>query len=162
MIRKILLFLLAVLVVLQIFRPKLDNHTEGASANNINNFATVPSDVDQALKTSCYDCHSNNTQYPWYASVQPIGWWLRDHIREGKKELNFDDFGSYALRRQFHKLEEIGDEVEHDEMPLSSYTLIHTNAKLSAEQKRSLVNWTEQVRNDMKAKYPADSLIKKK
>lgn len=162
MIRKILLFLLAVLVVLQIFRPKLDNRSQGPSANNINNFAAVPSDVDQMLKTSCYDCHSNNTQYPWYASIQPVGWWLRDHINEGKKELNFDEFGSYALRRQYHKLEELGDEVEHEEMPLSSYTLIHTNAKLSAEQRRMLVNWSEQAMNDMKAKYPVDSLIRKK
>lgn len=162
MIRKILLFLLAVLVVLQIFRPKLDNHSQGPSANNINNFASVPSDVDQMLKTSCYDCHSNNTQYPWYASIQPVGWWLRDHINDGKKELNFDEFGSYALRRQYHKLEELGDEVEHEEMPLSSYTLIHTNAKLSAEQRRMLVNWSEQAMNDMKAKYPVDSLIRKK
>jgi hypothetical protein len=162
MVKKILLFLLAALVIIQFFRPKLDNNSTAANADNINNFANVPADIDQALKTSCYDCHSNKTTYPWYASVQPVGWWLQDHINDGKKELNFDEFGSYTPRRQYHKLEEIGDEVEHGEMPLSSYTIIHSNSKLSAEQKRQIVSWTEQLMNDMKAKYPIDSLVRKK
>lgn len=162
MIKKILLFLLVVLIVLQVFRPKKDNISTTPSPANINNFANVPADIDQMLKTSCYDCHSNNTVYPWYASIQPVGWWLDDHVKEGKKELNFDDFGNYDLRRQYHKLEEIAELVEAGEMPLPSYTIVHTNAKLSEEQKKMMTGWADQVMNDMKAKYPIDSLIRKK
>jgi Haem-binding domain len=162
MIRKILLFMLVVLVVMQLFRPKLTNIATVASAGNINNSFTVPADIDQVLKTSCYDCHSNKTTYPWYASIQPVGWWLEDHINEGKKELNFDEFGKYNLRRQYKKLEEISEQVEEGEMPLSSYTIIHTNSKLTPEQKRQVVGWSDQLLAEMKAKYPADSLIRKK
>jgi Haem-binding domain len=162
MIKKILLILLVVLIVLQLFRPKLTNTATVASAGNINNSFAVPADIDQVLKTSCYDCHSNKTTYPWYASVQPVGWWLQDHVNEGKKELNFDEFGTYSLRRQYKKLEEIGEQVDEGEMPLSSYTIIHSNAKLTPEQKRQVMGWSEQLLNEMKAKYPVDSLIRKK
>jgi hypothetical protein len=162
MVRKILLLLLVILVVLQIFRPKLTNTATVASPTNINNSFTVPADIDQVLKTSCYDCHSNKTAYPWYSAIQPVGWWLQDHVNEGKKELNFDEFGTYSLRRQFKKLEEIGEQVDEGEMPLTSYTIIHTNAKLTLEQKRQLMGWSDQLRAGMKAKYPADSLARKK
>lgn len=160
--RKLLLFLLLVLLVLQFFRPSRNNISVVPSAANINNFASVPSDIDQMLKTSCYDCHSNNTVYPWYSAIQPVGWWLDDHIKEGKRELNFDVYGDYSLRKRFHKLEEIGEMVDEDEMPLSSYSLVHTNAKLSLEQKRQLLAWAERARADMQSKYPADSLAPKK
>ena len=85
MIKKILLFLLVVLLVLQAFRPKKDNLGPSPTAANMNNFVNVPADIDQLLKTSCYDCHSNQTTYPWYANIQPVGWWLDDHVDEGKK-----------------------------------------------------------------------------
>jgi len=162
MLGKILVFLLVVLVVLQFIRPDLSNNATAASSNNINNSFNVPADIDQVLKTSCYDCHSNKTTYPWYAAIQPVGWWLQNHIEEGKHELNLDEFGTYNLRRQYKKLEEISEQVDEGEMPLSSYTIIHKNAKLTLEQKRQLVGWSNQLQNDMKAKYPADSLIRKK
>ena len=162
MIKKILFSLLLILLLLQIFRPKQDNIAKIASPANINNSFTVPADIDQNLKQSCYDCHSNKTTYPWYYQVQPVGWWLDDHIKEGKKELNFDEFGTYSLRRQYKKLEEIGEMVDKEEMPLTSYTLIHQNAKISLEQKRQMVSWTDQLLNEMRSKYPVDSLIRKK
>ncbi len=162
MIKKILLFLLVVLLVLQAFRPKKDNTGPTGLAANINNFVNVPSDVDQLLKTSCYDCHSNKTTYPWYSNIQPFGWWLDDHVDEGKKELNFDDYGNYNLRRKYHKIEEVAEMVEEGEMPLPSYTIIHTDAKLDEEQKKLIIGWTNNVMNDMKAKYPMDSLILKR
>ncbi len=162
MIKKILLFLLVVLLILQAFRPKKDNTGPTGLAANINNFVNVPSDVDQLLKTSCYDCHSNKTTYPWYSNIQPFGWWLDDHVDEGKKELNFDDYGNYNLRRKYHKIEEVAEMVEEGEMPLPSYTIIHTDAKLDEEQKKLIIGWTNNVMNDMKAKYPMDSLILKR
>ncbi|GAO45115.1 heme-binding domain-containing protein [Flavihumibacter petaseus] len=162
MMRKILTAALALFVIIQFLRPARDNNDASAQASNINNFLAVPADIDQTLKTSCYDCHSNRTNYPWYSAVQPFGWWLDHHVYEGKKELNFDAFGGYSLRRQFHKLEEVEEMIEEDEMPLSSYTLIHRGSKLSPEQKRQLITWSEKARAEMSAKYPADSLKAKK
>lgn len=91
-----------------------------------------------------------------------MAWWLDDHIMEGKKELNFDAFGNYSLRRQYHKLEEVAEQVEHDEMPLKSYTILHGDAKLTEEQKQTLIDWSASARKQMEQSYPIDSLIKKK
>ena len=160
MIRKILLFLLVVLIVMQVIRPKLDNNS-GTATHSIATITSIPDETGQLLKRSCYDCHSNTTAYPWYAHVQPVGWWLDDHVNEGKKELNFDEFTTYPLRKQYHKLEEVVEMVKEKEMPLNSYTWIHKDADLSTEQRQQLINWSEKLMADMKAKYPLDSLIKK-
>lgn len=163
MIRKILVALLVILIVLQFFKPERNTFPQGlVSNNNISTKYAVPNDVAQIIKTSCADCHSNNTIYPWYANVQPVAWWLANHIKEGKKELNFDEFATYNLRKQYHKLESMGKEVEEDEMPLGSYTLIHQNAKLDDTQKKVLMDWATETRKKMEATYPMDSLIRKK
>jgi Haem-binding domain len=161
MLKKILIFLLIVLVIMQFFRPK-KNIAAGTSANNIASVYSTPQDVKQLLQVSCNDCHSSNTRYPWYAEVQPVALWLKNHIDEGKRQLNFDDFATYTLRRQYNKMEEVIKLVKSDEMPLNSYTWIHKDAILSAEQKQKLITWAEGIRNQMQQKYPMDSLIKKK
>ena len=163
--KKIKIFLLIFLgafIVIQFFHPAKNINTRPeAIAKDISTVFPIPDSVKNILQTSCYDCHSNNTKYPWYAGIQPGAWWLNDHIEEGKKELNFNEFASFKIRRQYKKLEEIIKEVEEDEMPLSSYILIHTDAKLSSEHKKTLTNWAKNMRDTMKAHYPADSLIKK-
>jgi len=153
--------LLLAFIVIQFFRPA-KNKAEGISNNYISKLYPVPEDVQTILKTSCYDCHSNNTVYPWYAEVQPVTWWLDDHIKDGKKDLNFNDFASYSIRRQYKKLEEINELVKEDEMPLDSYLWIHKDAKLNEQQKLTLANWVTAVRDTMKATYPPDSLVRKK
>ncbi len=163
MLRKILLLLLAVLVIIQFFHPdKNTNTTDTAAKNDISKVFPVPDKVQDILEKSCYDCHSNNTEYPWYAEVQPVAWWLNNHIEEGKREVNFNEFASYSLRRQYKKLEEIIEQVKEDEMPLSSYTLIHKNAVLDKDKKLALSSWAGAAMDSMKAKYPADSLLRKK
>lgn len=157
-----LLILLGAFIIIQFFHPaKNINAGPEAIAKDISTVFSIPDSVKNILQTSCYDCHTNNTKYPWYAAIQPAAWWLNDHIEEGKKELNFNEFASFRIRRQYKKLDEIIKEVEEDEMPLSSYTLIHTDAKLSSEQKKTLTDWAKNMRDTMKAHYPADSLIKK-
>ncbi len=153
--------LLLAFVVIQFFRPA-KNKAEGISNKDISKIYTVPADVDTILKTSCYDCHSNNTVYPWYAEVQPVAWWLNKHIVDAKKDLNFSEFAGYPIRRQYRKFEEINDLVKKDEMPLDSYLWIHKYAKLSDQQKITLANWVTSVRDTIKANYPADSLVRKK
>ena len=157
--KRFLLLLLLVFIGIQFFRPE-KNISEGISANDITVKYAVPDDVKAILKTSCYDCHSNNTNYPWYNNIQPVAWWLKDHIDEGKRELNFSEFASYRIGRQYRKLEGINGEIKDGEMPLTSYTLIHGDAKLNEQQKLAVANWVTALRDSIKAQYPEDSLKK--
>lgn len=145
---KIFFALLIVLVFLQFIRPT-KNISESRSANDIRNYYTVPADVENILKTSCFDCHSNNTVYPWYNNIQPIGLWMQNHVNDGKEEINFSEFSSYSPKRMNRKYKEIIDEVNEEEMPLFSYTLIHGYAKLNQQQKEILVTWAEKQKSDL-------------
>lgn len=118
--------------------------------------------VQQLLDHACNDCHSNNTIYPWYSTYQPIGMWLESHVNEGKEHLNFDEFSSYRPWKQFHKMEEVVEVIEEDEMPMFSYTLMHGDAKLAPEDKESLILWAKGVMDSMTHLYPKDSLIRPK
>jgi hypothetical protein len=100
--------------------------------------------------------------YPWYASIQPLGFWLDHHVEEGKGEINFNEFASYRIGKQNHKLKEVIEQVKEGEMPLSSYTLIHKNAVLSETEKAQLIQWCQNVMDTIKANYPADSLKSKR
>ena len=113
-------------------------------------------EVANTLKIACYDCHSSNTNYPWYTAIQPVGWWLNHHVDEGKEELNFSEYESYSLKRKLRKLKEIKEQIQENEMPMSSYTIMHSSAKLSPEQKELLVKWTEET-----AKYLTDTISHK-
>ncbi len=155
------LFLLAALIVIQFFRPE-KNKQEGEAVNHISKAFAIPDDVTIILKKACYDCHSNNTRYPWYANIQPVAWWLASHINDAKKELNLSEFANYNLRRQYRKMEEVIDEVKEGKMPLNSYTWIHKDAKLTEDEKAKITGWAQSVMDTMKAMYPIDSLIRKK
>ena len=155
--KRLLLVLLLVFVVIQFFRPA-KNISQGISVSDITTKYAIPQDVQATLKTSCYDCHSNNTIYPWYNNIQPVAWWLANHIKEGKNDLNFSEFTTYKIGKQYRKLEQINDLVKKDEMPIGSYTLIHRDAILNEQQKLGIANWVTALRDSIKAQYPADSL----
>lgn len=159
--RKVLIGLLVVLVAIQFFHPKR-NIATAQSANDIALIYPPGDNVNAILSRACNDCHSNNTRYPWYASFQPVAWWLNDHVQEGKRELNFSEFATYSPRRQYNKLDDVIDLVKKDEMPLGSYTLIHTDARLTKDEKVALTGWADSIRKSMEATYPRDSLIRKK
>ncbi len=145
---------------MQFFRPQ-KNLLAAVAISDITAKYAIPADVHAVLKASCYHCHSNNSTYPWYNNIQPFAWYLADHIKEGKKEINFNEFASYKIAKQYRKLEEIINQVEMDEMPIQSYTLIHGGAKLNVAQKSMIINWATVLRDTIKASYPADSLIRK-
>lgn len=149
MIKKILIGLLVVLVVIQFIRPER-NVSEIPSQNDIRVHYSVPANVESILKRACYDCHSNNTNYPWYANIQPVLWWLQDHIEEGKEELNFSEFATYSPKKADHKLDEVIEMVEEEEMPLESYTYIHKDAVLSSSEKKLLMDWAADLRKMIK------------
>jgi|SRR5210317_428086 hypothetical protein len=105
--------------------------------------------ISALLQESCYDCHSNNTEYPWYNKVQPAAWYLEDHIQEGKDELNFNEWAEYSDRRKNSKLRSIISQIEEDKMPLDSYTLIHKDAILSDEDKRVIIDYMTALKDSL-------------
>lgn len=109
----------------------------------------VPNGIKNKLQVSCYDCHSNNTTYPWYSKIQPGAWFMENHIKDGKKELNFSEWGSLSNRRKASKLRSIIKQIKNDEMPLSSYTLIHRNAILSKAEKQEIIQYITQLKNSL-------------
>ena len=110
----------------------------------------VPESIHKQLKVSCYDCHSNNTEYPWYNRIQPVAWLLENHIKEGKSELNFSEWENYSNRRKKNKLKSIISQIEKDKMPMYSYMILHGEAKLSENDKKALIIWVSQLRDSLK------------
>ena len=161
MAKKILVFIAIALVLIQFIHPK-KNNSEGIQAHYIGSSFQVPEKVKEILDKACNDCHSNNTNYPWYTRIQPIHWWLNHHIQEGKGHLNFDEYTNRNLRFQYHKMEELDEQVSEGEMPLTSYTWAHKEAILTEAEKKELLNWAAAIRKTMEEKYPRDSLIRKK
>ncbi len=139
------LILFAVFVGMQFIPSSARNRSSAVLESDFTKTFNVPNDVENVLKTSCYDCHSNNTNYPWYHTIQPVDWFMEGHITDGKKELNFNEFGDYSKRRQKTKLKSIISQIEADEMPLPSYTYIHWDAKLSKQQKKLLKDWIRAI-----------------
>ena len=143
--KKVLLVLLVILVAIQFIRPD-KNIGNSYGANDITQAITTSDEVKIILDKACMDCHSNNTRYPWYNNIQPIAFWLANHVNEGKEELNFSEFKTYKLKRQDHKLEEVVEMMQEGEMPLSSYTITHGDAKLTESEKQLLINWANEGR----------------
>jgi len=160
-IKTILIILLIGLVVFQLFGTK-KNAAPGPFPNDISTLYPVPANVQTILKKACNDCHSNNTRYPWYNHIQPVAWWLRSHINEGKRELNFNEFASYKPSKQYHKIDAVIKEVKKGDMPLGSYTIIHTDARLTDDEKSTITGWAQSIKDSLEAHYPKDSLVTKK
>ena len=136
------------LLLIQLIRPAR-NQSAVVSPNELSLHFPVPDSVAAILKRSCNDCHSNNTAYPWYANIQPVGWWLQYHVNHGKHGLNFSEFAAYTTDRQVKKLKGIGQMVKEDDMPLDSYLWIHKYAKLDAGEKDLLIRWADSLREQI-------------
>lgn len=152
--------MLLALAGIQFARPE-KNIQAGTSANHINTIFPVPSDVQPILEKACYDCHSNNSRYPWYFNIQPVGMWMDKHIDDGKKELNFSEFADKRLRFQYRKMEEIIEQVKEKEMPIDSYTWTHKDARLTDEERIKITGWAQSIMHHLEARYPIDSLKRK-
>ncbi len=137
---------LIALVVIQFIRPEKniaanDDYVAAFEAETKPNV-----EVKQLLETTCYDCHSANTVYPWYNNIAPVSFWLAHHVEEGKEHLDFSDWENYSAKKKDHKLEELIEEVEEGEMPLDEYTWTHKDARLSEAQIKMLVDWAHNAR----------------
>jgi len=141
--RYLLITLLLVLVITQFIRP--DKNSGGyESAMAFENETKVSHQLASILKENCYDCHSNQTQYPWYAEIAPVSYWLADHVKEGKGEFNVSAWEGYSVKKKDHKLKEITEMLEEEEMPLPSYTWIH--GKLVDADKTLILQWVQMAR----------------
>ncbi len=148
MVRKISLGFLIILVGLQFFRPA-KNLSPTPAKTDLLVLHPAPPAVKQLLHTACYDCHSDHTRYPWYAEIQPVAWWLAQHIEDGKRELNLSSFGDWKAGRKVDRLEEMIDHIASRSMPLSSYTLVHRDAKFTDPQIKLLNDWLAAVRDQL-------------
>ncbi|MBL4605517.1 MAG: heme-binding domain-containing protein [Flavobacteriaceae bacterium] len=148
-VKKIGVFLLVVLLVMQFFGPD-KNEGEASSLEAFITETNPPENVKMIFKENCFDCHSNVTKYPWYFSITPVNYWMAEHIEDGKDELNFSKWAEYSLKRKEHKFEEVWEEVAKKKMPLDSYTWTHSEASLSQEQIDLVVNWAKQIQEGYK------------
>jgi hypothetical protein len=116
--KKVGIGILVILLLLQAYRPAKNDSNK--KDNDISKSYTVPDDVKQILAKACNDCHSNNTTYPWYSNIQPVGIWLANHVNDGKRHMNFNEFNSYQIAKQYKKLDECIEQVKEGEMPLQN------------------------------------------
>ena len=147
-IKKIAIIVFIIFLLMQCYQPARNIGYEQYFSANFTEMYKVPKNIETTLRASCYDCHSDNTNYPWYSYVQPIRFFMDGHINEGRKKLNFNEFGNYSKRKQRSKLEAISKQIKSYEMPLSSYTLIHRNAILTVNQKEEIINWLNTLNKD--------------
>jgi len=157
MLKKVFIFLLIVFVAIQFVRPA--RNRSGEASMDIRKKFAVSDSVEGILQRACNDCHSNTTRYPWYAEVQPVNWWLTNHVKDGKRHLNLNTFLALSAARQKKRMQDCIEQIDHGEMPLNSYLWIHKDAVLSEGDKATLKNWCNGVIDGLKARYPADSLV---
>ncbi|MBN2350011.1 MAG: heme-binding domain-containing protein [Bacteroidales bacterium] len=144
--RFIIILVIGILLIIQLFRINTTN-PEIIQNKDYLTVSGAPQEIRTNLKNSCYDCHSYETNYPWYSKVAPVSWLLKNHIQEGREHINFSAWGDYTPEKQVALQEECAGEIEKNNMPLKSYTIIHTKAKLTPGSKKSLVVWFGQIKN---------------
>jgi hypothetical protein len=149
--KKILIVLLVAFILIQFFPIDKTNPPVNKGMDFIK-IKNTPEPIANLIRSSCYDCHSNESVYPAYSYIQPAGWLLKNHIDEGRIELNFSTFATYDSKRQIHKLDEIAEQLEQKKMPLESYTLVHSDAKLSDEQRKQLASYFRMIQKQTQEK----------
>ena len=146
MVKVISISFLVLFVGLQFFRLE-KNLSPTPPKTDLLALHPAPAEVKQMLLVACYDCHSDHTRYPWYAEIQPIAWWLKQHVDDGKRELNLSSFGDWSTKRKADRLDEMITRIADRTMPLPSYTLVHHDAKFTDAQIKQLNDWLEALRD---------------
>lgn len=147
-IKKIVLALLIAFIAIQFIQPAR-NTSKQLLPTDFAKVYLVPNNVQLNLQNACYDCHSNNTKYPWYINIQPMAWIMKRHIDNGKAKLNFSEFGNYTSRRQVSKMKGISNQIRDNEMPISSYKMMHKNANLTKEEKILIMDWMNKAADSL-------------
>ncbi|WP_298117442.1 heme-binding domain-containing protein [Flavobacterium sp.] len=150
--KKVGIALFLVLIAIQFYQPALNHNSEQDYTDDFLVTTNAPNNISKLIQASCYDCHSNNSKYLWYDYIQPARMFVETHITNGKKELNFNEFGSYSNRKQQSKLEAISKQIISSEMPLSSYTILHRDAVLNETQKQEIITWFNSIKENSLSK----------
>ena len=101
----------------------------------------APAEVKSILRNSCYNCHSNETKWPWYSELAPVSWMIVNDVNDARKKLNFSSWDKISFEKKEELKKDIWDEVRQDEMPLSLYLYLHPDAKLDLSQKNMIKKW---------------------
>ncbi|MFA8451495.1 MAG: heme-binding domain-containing protein [Bacteroidales bacterium] len=143
--KKRIIKVIIVIVVIFIVIQFIPTHFNPPSFNTNQDFIkteNIPDSVSTLFKNACYDCHSFETKFPWYASVAPVSWFLKMHIKDGRSNVNFSEWTTYDKTKKITIIGEIIEEVLAKEMPLKSYTWMHPAARLTEEQRQIIVSWS--------------------
>jgi hypothetical protein len=141
LLKRIIVGLALVFAGMQLVRPDRTNPPASAGLS-VQATATVPPEVDAVLRRSCFDCHSSETRWPWYSGVVPMAWGVANHVKEGRAEFSFSDWGAYPPRKRVALLEKMCDEVREGRMPLREYLWLHRGARLSEADRKSVCDWS--------------------
>ena len=141
--KKVVLWILVVFVLIQFIRPEKNDSNIGI--NDITTVMQVPENVKEIIKTSCADCHSNYTKYPWYSEIAPVSWYLAQHVNEGKEHLNFSEWAAYNKDQKSHILKDLDEELADHKMPLKSYLILHKEAEMTKAQYKILLDWVKAI-----------------
>ena len=158
--KKILVILLVAFILIQFF-PIDKNNPAPTPQMDFLTIKNTPESTAKLIRNGCYDCHSNESKYPWYSNFQPVAWFLKDHIDEGRRKLNFSTFATYEPKRQAHKLAEAIEQIEKGEMPLDSYIIAHSEAKFSEAQKQEVIQYLKLVESDIRREHQLPDEVKK-
>jgi hypothetical protein len=137
-------------VLMQLSRPARTNPVADESRALEVSLHVTP-EVKAIFARACDDCHTNRTRWPWYSEVAPVSWWLTDHVRHGRRHMNFSDWARYTPREADQMLGEICRLSKVEAMPLSSYTLMHRDAILSPQDVGTLCAWSQAERQHLAA-----------
>lgn len=140
---RLILYCATVFFVIQFFQPKKNNSFD--SENSITETEQLPDSIQSILKNACMNCHSNQTHYFWYDRIAPASWYVNSHIKDGKKKLNFSEWGNLKPLDKISLLNKIIDETKDRHMPLKSYKLMHKPARLTDDQVKMLDDWAESL-----------------
>lgn len=149
MLQRAALLLMVVLIGVQFYRPEKNISRQAPGPEDFLVKHSAPDEVRRLFSVACYDCHSNHTRYPWYAEIQPVGWWLTKHVDEGRDSLDLSSLGEAPAKKQAKRIDAMIDVITDRSMPMPEYTWIHRDAKFDANQIKLLTDWLSQVREKL-------------
>lgn len=146
--RRILFLLILIFLIIQVFQPRRNTATDILKSDIVNLY-DLPDSVEVLLMNTCFDCHSNNSEYPWFTNIQPIAWFVKNNIDNGKTNLNFSNFGNYDNKTAIKKLTKISEVMRQSKMPLDSYKWYNKKAELTSIERNLISNWAISLKDSL-------------
>ena len=143
---KLISIALAVFLIVAQFFPINKTNPPSDMTKDFISMTNPSTQIAEHIKVACYDCHSHHTKYPWYTNVAPVSWWIKGHMNNGMKHLNFSTWGDYSKKKKDNKLDECIDMVEKNWMPLLTYKIAHPESKLTDEVRTNLITFFKSLK----------------